>query len=626
MSASELVARVGSAWRGLGEARAIGTFSEQWKGGGQLKVSDSEFLPDREGCPELVRNAIQEDVARIIGGEWACLHGHQLTVPMPPDWHCDYLAGQSFWEDCPARCFNHRALQRGGDVRLIWEVNRWLPLVRLGQAAYLFGDGASARLVVALLDDWATRNPLGRGVNWTSAMESGIRLINLRWFHALMADVALNDDERSKFESRVRELALSHTWWVSRHLSVGSSANNHLLGELAGLIVALEAWPELASWALPIGKLAERFEAEVLSQFHSDGGNCEQAMHYHLFAFELCWHAVSALRRGKIALRGEVIDRLSAAAGFLIRVGHSGEAWDYGDSDDAQVVPLTQGVSTAVEEWLGWFSRNDSEERSLDFWLGEAPRCSTLGREVAGWDHFPESGMVVRSSDQWKARFDVSALGLPPLGAHGHLDALHLSLWHNANAVIIDPGTGGYYGSPEERTFLASWEAHNGPHLVSGGFPKRNGTFLWGPFHNTPSFGTWEHGVFGQLRLPSARFQRRVRCGIEDGSENEDGWEIIDEAACDDGQWWEVCWCLAPQWSCQEVKKGLICATFGSDEVWLSVKAEEVRLVDREATNGVGLGLCSPFYGRFLKTSVISIRSRRAAMITRIWASMSVTA
>jgi hypothetical protein len=96
----------------------------------------------------------------------------------------------------------------------------------------------------------------------------------------------------------------------------------------------------------------------------------------------------------------------------------------------------------------------------------------------------------------WAIRLDASPLGFGKLAAHGHGDALHVSIWDGPRALVIDPGTGGYFAAKELRAKLAAWEAHNGPQPV-GGFktPRRAGTFLWMGSHASPTLCLNETGA-----------------------------------------------------------------------------------------------------------------------------------
>ncbi|WP_431271447.1 heparinase II/III domain-containing protein [Dankookia sp. P2] len=71
----------------------------------------------------------------------------------PPDWHGPFAAG------APALGLD---LFGPGDIRPVWERNRWAELPLLAQAARLDPDGGHLAQAEALLADWAARNPLSR--------------------------------------------------------------------------------------------------------------------------------------------------------------------------------------------------------------------------------------------------------------------------------------------------------------------------------------------------------------------------------------------------------------------------------------------------------------------------------
>src|SRR5690606_34974547 len=78
-----------------------------------------------------------------------------------------------------------------------------------------------------------------------------------------------------------------HQEYLSRLLSTGSSANNHLIAEAAGLAVAGLAFP----WFAPSPRWASRglevIVAELERQTDGDGLNRELASEYHGLVLEL---------------------------------------------------------------------------------------------------------------------------------------------------------------------------------------------------------------------------------------------------------------------------------------------------------------------------------------------------
>src|SRR5205814_8528523 len=105
-----------------------------------------------------------------------------------------------------------------------------------------------------------------------------------------------------------------HVYYTWRYRSFGSSANNHLLGELAGLVLAIARWSSLTGLATSLDELRGIWEKEVLLQFAPDGGNREQALGYHLFSWEFCWQTQAALLAAGKHVSASVEERLKRAA------------------------------------------------------------------------------------------------------------------------------------------------------------------------------------------------------------------------------------------------------------------------------------------------------------------------
>lgn len=401
------------------------------------------------------------EAKRILAGEWKAFGKIPIHVDDPPRWHHDYLAGV---EVPSSGKLNHRELPNGADVKVIWELSRWYELVHLARAGV-------ARKCVEWLEDWVAKNRPYEGANWTSALESGIRLIHFTEIDSSLGGLGSLRDK----------ILPAHAWFTWKERSFGSSANNHLLGELAGLIVASARWPQLAPLCAPMERLHREWEDEVIAQFAEDGGNREQALSYHAFSLDLCNRTRGALIAAGRKISPRVDERLTLAEEFYDLVQVPGEQWDYGDSDDA------------------------------------IQRATQHRPEADRWHYFPQSGIARYTSGEWDLRWDLSPLGYLSTAAHGHLDALHLSIWWKGMAVVIDPGTGAYYGDPKLRAALAGWEAHNGPHLPAQDFPKRLGPFLWSAHHSVPS---WQKGC-GKFRIPQGTFGRKVL-------QVDRGWEVQD--------------------------------------------------------------------------------------------------
>ena len=121
----------------------------------------------------------------------------------------------------------------------------------LAAAFALSGDERYAERAASHLRSWWAQNPFLSGVHWTSGIETGLRLISWVWVRRL-----LEAWEEQLGYSRDNEVALAQIWWHQHYLasfrSRGSSANNHVIAEAAGLLVA--ALPSPGSPRVLVGR------------------------------------------------------------------------------------------------------------------------------------------------------------------------------------------------------------------------------------------------------------------------------------------------------------------------------------------------------------------------------------
>jgi hypothetical protein len=571
-------------------------------------------LPRRSEAPVELLNALRHEVAEILAGRWLAFGHLPLRVDDPPRWQYDYFVGEDFQTSTSAFKLDHRAQPGGADIKVIWEPNRWYQLFRLAEAAWLMEDVAARDKCIAWLMHWAKTNPPFTGLNWTSGLETGIRLVQYTWIDALL--LAAGTDPQKLDEVR-RVILPPHQWYTWRYRSFGSSANNHLLGELAGVILANARWPGLEKISASLREIQPNFEHEVRAQFAPDGGNREQGLGYHLFSWEFCWQSVLALEASGLPVSPAVHERLGKGEEFFVNMKQPNSTWDFGDSDDAFVTPFFADECKAAEEWRQWFL-NPSQSPAIQFFAPRKQKSTGVKIRDEGWHFYPDSGMATFRSGDWFLRWDLSPLGYLSMAPHGHLDALHVSLWHKGKAIIIDPGTGCYHADKEVRSFFADWAAHNGPRFrdAKETFPERRGTFLWGSHHEIPKFEQLDsNSARGTLVLPSGRLVRQVTFIAETQT-------LIIEDSIDGSEPIATTWKFPPglvltgpehdreEWILKIGNSGLEVVLSGGHIIYNPPHALENRIVYRRTELGdVPIeSLCSPSFralqsGPFLKLS-----------------------
>ena len=252
-----------------------------------------------------------------------------------------------------------------GNAKYVWELSRHQATTVLASAWWLTGEERFAEGVRTHLTSWWDENPFLCGMHWTGGIETGLRSISWVWIRALLAEWpgvrALFDDN----EAFVGQL-YHHLIYLRRLHSRGSSSNNHLIAELAGMVAACAAFPwfrESAGWG---AWARDGLAAQAEAQTHPDGANREQASEYHGFVFEILAGTALAVR-----LAGGRLDRVEAVMRADGRCDGGGAGFGGG-----------MGRGSAMGMMGGaccWMRRRLRPSGSCWMWAG---RCS--GRGIGG--------------------------------------------------------------------------------------------------------------------------------------------------------------------------------------------------------------------------------------------------
>ena len=256
-------------------------------------------------CPAEARAAVLDGADRLLRGEWEVL-GVVRTDMVQPDWFRDPVTGRRSVPDRYAFRIDHRSEEQVGNVKQVWEISRLQHLTLLATAWFLTRDERYASRVADQLRSWWRENPFLSGVHWTSGIELGIRLISLAWIRRLLDDWPGVAD---LFEHDA--LALRQIHWHQQYLAAfpsrGSSANNHVIAEAAGQLVASCAFPwfpESERWRRKSARLLER---ELIRNTFPSGIGRELASDYQCFVAELGFlAAVEAEASGHPLSRGHL--------------------------------------------------------------------------------------------------------------------------------------------------------------------------------------------------------------------------------------------------------------------------------------------------------------------------------
>lgn len=476
-----------------------------------------------------------QEADAILNGEVILFADRKFNVGSPPDWNRDPLTGvlgpDSFGL---AMAITNRVLV--GDIKHVWELNRHLHLVRLAQAYALSGEQRFLDGLTRQLASWFEQCPALLGPNWSSSLEAGIRLINWSLIWQLVGgwdSTLFKGGAGEKLRDRWLDSVFAHCQFIRKHFSRHSSANNHLIGELSGLYVATRTWPywdQCATW----GSEAKReLEFEALLQHSIDGVNREQAFAYQIFTAEFLVIAGIYGHRTNDPFAEEFWCTLNKGLNFLRSVrDFGGHVPMVGDADDGVVLRLEPGEAIDRAEMMlaigdAIFGRKVAGARSDTVrWLfGDADGLLRGKLPVAASDwKFPEGGYFIFGSDfgratEVKGMVDCGPLGYLGIAAHGHADALALTLSVCGEECLVDPGTFSYWNELKWRNYFRGTSAHNTVMIDGQDQSVSGGRFMWtrkakvtvDSFPVTLDRFDFEGSHDGYMRLPDpVRHTRRV--------------------------------------------------------------------------------------------------------------------
>jgi uncharacterized heparinase superfamily protein len=414
---------------------------------------------------------------------------HDISLGETIEWQRDYSSTIT----APMRysgLINHRDVAVVGNVKYVWELNRLQHLVLLGLAALWTGRTAYREEIARQTRSWQQQNPFMKGLNWKSPLEAGLRLISWAFVSALLQGASRPGDV---FDAAVCETVYQHQYFIRAFHSKYSSANNHLIGEMAGLYVGSTFWPwyrESSSWH----KFARRkLTHEICRQVESDGVGKERAIEYQLFILEFFLLTGALGEAIGEPFPQEYWERLRRMVAFIAAISdRSGNLPMFGDSDSGQVVGLPETTRERARALVRLGHPVDGVATGLDLrtvlllWGQASTKLLLASGSAADQDlqTFPQGGYYVLAIDRGRIDemlvvFDAGPLGLSPLYAHGHADALSFWLSYGGHEFLIDPGTFCYHASASWRSYFRGTAAHNTIRVDGEDQSVAAGPFLW---------------------------------------------------------------------------------------------------------------------------------------------------
>jgi len=368
-----------------------------------------------------------------------------------------------------------------GDVRPVWERNRWaeLPVLALAQRD---DSVAGETTLAAVLAEWRAGNPAFRGPNWACGQEAALRALHLALAMELLGARPANaTDTLRRHAARI----------AATPAYAQAQDNNHPISEAAGLLVCGLLLGESA-W---VATGHARLERSLVRLIAPGGAFAQLSTGYHRLLLDVAAVTEWLRRRhGGPALSAAAMSRLAAATGWLAaltdratgatpRLGHQ-DGSCFADLSGAGPDDARGSIERAARLFAGNTAGFPADVGCAALGLG----CPDAALAEAA---APEGVLVRREGAAW-AMLRTGPLRFRP----GHADLLHLDLWDGTRNVLRDGGTGAYNPPPEDswwHAYFTGTAAHNTVAFDDRDQMPRVGRFL---FAQWPATGALPEGAW----------------------------------------------------------------------------------------------------------------------------------
>ncbi|MHC1773524.1 MAG: alginate lyase family protein [Flexilinea sp.] len=395
----------------------------------------------------------------------------------------------NYWPLTFSYDLNYKQRDDIGDARTNWELNRHYQFSILAKNYYISRDQKWLDELSSLFIDWNCNNPFLFGISWVNPMEIAIR--TLSWIMTL-SFLCASDCSMNSLSLQLDIGIRNMTDYLTKHYSKFSSANNHVIIELAiigiaGAIYQYKPWITLSK---------EIISKEIVRQNYSDGVNREQALHYHAFSMEAIGLFIHVLKSNNIKVPKSWLPILAKMSNFLQDcTDRRGAICEFGDSDDGVLLDL--GMSRGKNEYYIYILQLMScllSERYDEFsrispnieWLFSIVEINNVKKNMLRNNSesvcYHEGGYSILRDIEGNlaVAIDHGDLGFGSIAAHGHADALSFQLFNKGKAILVDPGTFIYHIDLPERNRFRSTLCHNTVCVNGEDQSKMLGAFLWG--------------------------------------------------------------------------------------------------------------------------------------------------
>jgi len=518
---------------------------------------------------DLGGNNPMHEAEDIIRGKIKFFDHHVISTGFPPDWHRNFMTSERVPADRHWSRINEYAY---GDVKTIWEVNRFLFVYPLVRAYWRSRDEVYAEAFWKSVEDWREKNPPNSGINWKCGQEISFRV--MAWVFGLYGFLNASATTPERVTLLAQMIAVSGRRIAGNIDYALSQRNNHGISEATGLWTIGLLFPEFQD-ATTWKELGRKYlESEGKKLVYDDGSFSQHSLNYHrLMLHDYLW----AMRLGDMlgeSFTDELKSRIEKAGELLYQLMEctSGQAPNYGHNDGSLIFPLTNceyGDYRSVVQSVWYFIKGKRlfEPGPWDeepFWFFGSGVLSAEVDVLKATDlSAPQGGYYTLRTEDGFAFIRCSSFKDRP----GQADMLHADIWWRGRNVAIDAGTYSYNAPKPWNNALARTSYHNTVSVDGHDQMDQSGRFIWLPWlsarveHSLKSDGSWlayregKHDGYERLRDPVLHRRGILRIGPEH-------WLVLDSLAGGEVHDYRLHWLLADVPYRFDDKEGIVTLDF----------------------------------------------------------------
>jgi hypothetical protein len=349
------------------------------------------------------------------------------------------------------------------DIKFIWEISRF---------QHLNHPTDSKNKIIREIKRFIKFNPIGFGPNWISAMEVGIRLVNITILYLSV------DERHTKIENFLKESFL----FIFKNLEDHNKyKGNHYISNLCSLI-CFGSFIEMNSFNKKIISFAlNELIKEIEVQYNDDGSYYENSTYYHLFVTEMiCQTAIITKKNGCSEFVNLVKNTIGSSCladnsqfqriiGKAISFGNEISMDNFypiiGDMDSGRFIYSSKIIDLETFSFL----IKDKLPSTFNYIhpLGSIERLNSssffsnfkFNKNYLRYKIFNDFGLfVVKSEDFF---FSIRTNYNIKKTVHAHEDVGSVCLYLDKNKMLWDPGVGNYNRDLINRDKFRFGDSHN---------------------------------------------------------------------------------------------------------------------------------------------------------------------